>query len=170
MQGTLSVHFGSRASSCLENGGCAGLDRSLWCSYQRWSRELLQKLTLLDVLGTRGVIEASTRNHARGAWPPRSASRLAPRGRGDLGTRHSQCHPSARARFVLKGNELSLELLVEQLQLFLFAKDVITVKSQLLPLAIWLLLLFLHLLLYLSEHLKQLVFLLLWRLDADKLL
>ena len=50
-------------------------------------------------------------------------------------------------RFVLKGDDLSLELLVEQLQLFLFAKDVVVVENHMLPLAILLLLLFLHLLL-----------------------
>ena len=37
---------------------------------------------------------------------------------------------------VLKSDNLSLELWVEQLQLFLFAKNVVVVKNYLLPLAI----------------------------------
>jgi len=50
----------------------------------------------------------------------------------------------------------------------LFANDVIAVENYLLPLAIWFLLLFLHILFHLSEHLKQLVFTLLWRLGGDR--
>ena len=58
---------------------------------------------------------------------------------------------------ILKGCDLSLELLVELLQLLLFTEDVLTFKHYLFSLTIELLLLFFHLLFHLVEHLKELV-------------
>jgi len=98
------------------------------------SRELLRKFTLLDILGMRGVMEAGGRNQVMGElglndqlvdqlikdveiWGPASVA-LCPR------------------EVVLKGGDLSLELLIEQLQLFLSAKDVVAVENHLLLLAL----------------------------------
>ena len=63
---------------------------------------------------------------------------------------------------VLKGSDLSLELIVELHQCLLLTNDILTVESRLLLIAIRLDLLFLHLLFHVSEHLKELVFVLLW--------
>ena len=60
---------------------------------------------------------------------------------------------------ILEGCNLSLELFVELLQLLLLTEDVLMFDGYLFSLAIGLLLLFLHLLLHLVEHLKDLVFL-----------
>ena len=59
---------------------------------------------------------------------------------------------------VLESSDLSLELLVEQLQL-LFSKDIFTFERRLFLLMIRMFMLFLYLLLHLIEHLKELVFL-----------
>jgi len=67
---------------------------------------------------------------------------------------------------VLEGYNLSLELLVEQSQLLLLLEDDLVVEGHLLPLAIRLHLLFLHLLPYHVGHLKELVFALLCWLDT----
>ena len=60
---------------------------------------------------------------------------------------------------VLEGCDLSLDLLVVLLQLLLLAENVLAVNRHLFSLTIELLLLFLHLLLQLIDHLKVLVFL-----------
>jgi len=65
---------------------------------------------------------------------------------------------------VLEGYDLSLELLVELLQLLLVTEDIIAVERHLFSLTIGLLLLFLHLFLHLIEHLKELAFLDDWML------
>ena len=62
---------------------------------------------------------------------------------------------------VLEGWDLGLKLLVEQSQLLLLPEDILVIEGHLLPHAIGLLLLFLHLLSHLIEHLKELVFALL---------
>jgi len=61
---------------------------------------------------------------------------------------------------ILEGCDLSLELLVEQSQLLLLLKNVLAIKSHLLPLTIRLHMLFLHLFSHLIEHLKELIFVL----------
>jgi len=69
---------------------------------------------------------------------------------------------------VLEGYNLSLELLVELLQLLLLTEDVLAVECHLLSLTVGILLLFFHLLFYLMEHLKELIFLWLRWLDAGR--
>ena len=67
---------------------------------------------------------------------------------------------------VLEGDDLSLELLVERFH-FLFTEDVVTIERHMFSLAIGLQLFF-HLLSHFIEHLKELVFLLMRRLDAGR--
>jgi len=58
----------------------------------------------------------------------------------------------------LEGGDLSLELVIEFLQCLLFKNDVLMIESHLLPIVIRPGLLFLHLLLHFSEHIKNVDF------------
>ena len=69
---------------------------------------------------------------------------------------------------VLEGCDLSLELLVELLQLFLLMEDVLRFERHLFSLTIGLLLLFLHFLFHLVQNLKEMVFLWLRQLEAER--
>jgi len=71
-----------------------------------------------------------------------------------------------RCLVVLEDSNLSLELVIELPQRLLLTDGVLAVEIRLLPIAIRLGLLFLHLLFHISEHLKELVFVLLWWLDT----
>ena len=68
---------------------------------------------------------------------------------------------------ILEGYNLSLKLLVELPLLLLLMEDVLAIECYLFLLMIGLLLLFLHLLFHLIEHLKELVFLLLRHSDTE---
>jgi len=67
----------------------------------------------------------------------------------------------------LEGNDLNLELAVELPQCLLVTDEIFTIESRLLPIAIRLGLLLIHLLLHVDEYLKEFVFMLLRWLDTS---
>ena len=68
-------------------------------------------------------------------WPPRSAFGSVNQEHENSGTPVLDVAFFSR-RVVLEGEDLSLELLIEPLQFFLLAKDIVTIKRHLCPLAI----------------------------------
>ena len=72
-----------------------------------------------------------------------------------------------RCEVVLEGSDLSLELVLELTQCLLLTDDILAVEKCLLPIAIRLCLLLLHLFLHVDEHLKLSVFVLLQWLDSS---
>ena len=95
--------------------------------------------------------------------------------RADSESVHRECRDSVScysrgcplfAWVILEGSNLSQELLIDLSQLFLLLENVLVIENHLFPFAVWLHLLLLHLLSHLMEHLKELIFLLLWGLDA----
>jgi len=68
---------------------------------------------------------------------------------------------------ILKGFDLGQELLVEKSQPLLFLEDVLSIESHPISFTVRLLLLFFHLLFHLVEHLEELIFVLLWGLNAS---
>ena len=67
----------------------------------------------------------------------------------------------------MKVNDLSLKSVVKLPQCLIFMDGIFTIESHLLLIAIRLGLLILQLLFHVSEHLKEIVFVLLWWLDTD---
>jgi len=59
---------------------------------------------------------------------------------------------------ILEGSNLCLELVVELPNCLLLTDDILAIESYLLPIAIWLGLLFLHLFFHIGEHMKELIF------------
>ena len=116
-------------------------------------QELLWKLTLLDIFGKREIVGTGGRNQVLGELGlhdpllDQLIEDMEIWGPVVLGV---TLHPCG---LVLKDDDLRLELLIKLLQLFQFAKDVITVENYLLSLVVRLLL-FLHPLLHLPKHLK----------------
>ena len=96
------------------------------------------------------------------AWLLRSVFGLARQGLGGQETHQLQVRfLTHRQLVVLEGSDLSLESNVELPQYLLLTDDILAVEGPLLPITIRVCMLFVHLLFHASEHLKELIFVLL---------